>query len=471
MNIPLFKSFFKTKTQNRELKDSITLKNLKECCTQNGLILYENVTIYHHAQSYFIPLLAVDLYRGIYIFEYKQWSFDDLKGAKIQTAREQESTKESIAFEKTNKIIRLKFNELTHNDGVDIFNFVLMENLSTQDYEKLDENIKNILLESKLLFYDLDATQIEQKLSKTKPKSYDLPSLVDIIGTLLIQHRIIDKDSKYMATKQQITFIEDNSVAHHILYGQNSSGKTSALLLKALLHKLRYPQQNITIISPTTLSCDILKQKLLDIVENAIIEFDLTSINITTPSYDLNTTDFLICDDADLMKEEFITYLKEVQNDNTLIIATSTSPKDANFVFEKIFNTKDTDIKFFKTNPYAKTLQLVSMIAKEHPLEDILIVCNNRSKEYLYEDLEFFVQKNPSKLDASKNIVEQKLNTLLLATYDEIISINAKFVIMLDTKDISLTLLNYALNMAKESVYVLYEKEEDIASIKNRKEI
>ena len=73
------------------------------------------------------------IYPGIYLFEYKEWSYDDLKNATVSKATNQDSSDKSLAYEKTHEFIRQKFNELTHNDGVEIHNYLLMENLNSDE--------------------------------------------------------------------------------------------------------------------------------------------------------------------------------------------------------------------------------------------------------------------------------------------------------------------------------------------------
>ncbi len=79
----------------------------------------------------------LDSLRGLYLFESKEWTYGELKKADIQKAQKQENSNDTLAYENTQNIIKQKFNELTHNDGVPIFNYLLMENLTADEYEYL----------------------------------------------------------------------------------------------------------------------------------------------------------------------------------------------------------------------------------------------------------------------------------------------------------------------------------------------
>ncbi len=487
MSLPFFKSIFKQKSPYDDLSNSKILKTLKKLSENNNLLLYENITIYHHSKSFFIPLLILDPTRGIYIFEYKIWSLKDLKNATAQASQNQDISDQSLAFDKTHKIIRERFNELTHNNGVDIFNFALMENLILQDYEQLDISLQKLLPKSKIIFSD--DNEILQKLQNVKEADDTLPDVAHIMGTLLMQYLILsDNDTMHMASPEQMNFIDSEVVAHQTLFGYNCSGKTSAILLKTILYRLKHPDKKIVLISPTVLSCDILKKRLLNIVEYAIIELDITSIEIITPIELLNrhlakyhkpllntniyidsilmkkkfhVADLIICDDCDFIGDDFILYLKHIQKNSNLLLSTSQTTPDALFKFTKSFYHENIYIEFIKTNPHAKALQTVAKLLQNHEAKDILIVSDELSKKQLNEDLEFFIEEDVICLDSSKGLIEQNLENLLLTTYNQISSISAKFVILLKVDDISELELKYAMSSAKENVTILYEDEDD----------
>jgi len=496
MDLPIFKSLFKQKKISYDLSNSKVFEHLKQICEENNLYIYEDITIYHHKNSFNIPLLILDLNRGIYIFEYKTWSFKGLKNVTAQPSTDEEISDKSLAFDKTHKIIRQKFRELTHNDGVEIFNFVLMENLTLQEYEKLDISLQELLPKSKIIFSDSSDEDIVEKLQNVVEKSETKSNLAQTMGNLLIQYLVISEDgSLHMATQEQIDFIEAQPEGHQTLSGVNGCGKTSALLLKTILYKLKNPTKKIVIISPTTLSCDMLKQKLLNIVEHAIIELDLTSIEVITPIELLNRhlskynkllldknihidpflmkkkfpiADLLICDDSDLLEDDFILYLKHIQNKSNLILVNNRLGLDSTFMFESIFGNKNIDIRFIKTNPHAKALQLIAKLLKEHEAKDILVISDELSKSQLSDDLKFFIEDKAILLDSSKNLIDQELDSLLLTTYQQISSINAKFIILLGVPQASQSELKYAIGSAKECVYILYEDE--CETIENLKE-
>ena len=106
MNISSFTSLFKKKRQSLTIPDSILVKKLKSITESSELTLYKDITIYHHTQSYLISLMLLDTKRGIYLFERKEWSYDDLKNSKIEKAQNQTSSKDTLSYQNTQNIGR-----------------------------------------------------------------------------------------------------------------------------------------------------------------------------------------------------------------------------------------------------------------------------------------------------------------------------------------------------------------------------
>ena len=494
MNLSFLTSFFIKEKKKLLLPESLLVKKLKSITTANDLLVYENLTIYHHTSSYYIPLLILDDTRGIYLFEYKDWSYDDLKNATAQKATNQTSSTDTLAYEKSQNIIKQRFNELTHSDGVPIFNYLLMENLNAQEYEHLDISFQELLPKEKVMFSDSSHAEILQKLEHATLAT-TLPTAADIMGNLIVQYSIIDHNSKLqLCTEEQMNFINAEFHGHVTLSSKAGSGKTSAILLKAILEKLKKTEIKIVIIKPTILACDILKKKLLNIIEHAIVEIDITSIEIITPigmlnkhldklgkdklhnsiyidnalmQKKFNIADLIICDDSQLYPYDFINYLKHIQEKANLLLVSSDSD-EINYSFEKSFRIDDQEVYFLQTNQHAKALQLVSKLLESNDAKDILVVSNSLSKEKLNEDLESFIKDKAVLLDSSKNLINQDINNLLLSTYSEINGINSKFVILMDVCFAPPKELEYAFGLAERAVYVLYEDEcEQVMSLRN----
>ncbi|MDQ7044854.1 MAG: hypothetical protein Q9M32_02950 [Sulfurimonas sp.] len=463
MNLPFFDAIFNpNKNKTLSLPQSLLVKELKKTSDNNNFSIFENITLYHHEKNFFIPLLIVDASRGIFLFEYKDWSYDELKNAKIEKASKQNASTNTLAFEKSHDFIKRKFNELTHNDGVPIYNYLLMENLNHDEYQHLDDSFKTLLPEERIMFNDSSETDILNKM--VERVTYNLPDVSSIMSTLLIQYAIIDhKKNIFLASPEQMQFINSELVASMTLKAPSGSGKTSSVLLKAILEKLKNPNINIVIIKPNNLACDILKKKLLDTIEHAIIEIDPTSINILTSQYFLENTpkaiDLLICDDIESYSSDFILDIKNIRNKKHLILVENSNAQDEIKYFNTSFRGYHKEIIFHRTNEHAKTLQIVSNLLLTCQARDILIVSNNLTRRTIKDDLEDFTAEKTSLLDYSQNLMNQNMANILLASYDDINSLEAKYVILMDICSADRQKLEYAYHLCSKSIYVLYNNE------------
>ena len=486
MNLSFFTSIFKKDNTSLSLPDSILVKQLKAVSLSNSFLLFNNVTIFHHIKSYNIALMLLDESRGLYIFEKKEWSYDDLKNTIPEKAQYQENSKDTLSYQKSQNLINQKFNELTHHDSVPIFNYLLMENLNKDEYEHLNDSFKELLPKDRVIFNDSSKEEILYKLHDSKLSNTPLPPSKDIIGNLLIQYTILDDDNDLeICTQEQIDFIDAKISGVEILHAGPKSGKSNTLVLKSILQILKNEDEKIIIIKPTVLSCDILKRKLLNIVEHAIIDIDLSKISILTPLELINLhlkklnkspvkehlyiddillkkkfkiAELVMCDDANLYEDNFIDYLIHIQNSENLLLINKKS-NDVKHRFTQSFIPDDKKITFYKANQHAKALLSISKLLLSKEPKHILVVGNSLSKEQLHHDLEYFIEEESYLLDSSLNLIDQSLDALLLANYADINELNADHIVLLDTCFSNFVEVEYAIGLAKKSVTIIYEEE------------
>ncbi len=461
MNFTFLSSFFKNNEKTLGLPESLLVKKLKSTSLQNNLFIFQNITIYHHNENFFIPLIIIDETRGIYLFEYKDWSYDDLKHAKVKKASYQKSSQDTLAYENSHQFIKKRFNELKHNDGVPIFNYLLMENFNHNQYEHLDKSFKELLPQERVMFNDSSSEDIIDKMLDGNRVKYNLPNVSSIMSTLLTQHSILDdKDKSHLASDEQIRFINASLSAYTVLKASWGTGKTSAIILKAILEILQNPKFKILIIKPNDFACDMLKKKLLEMIEYAIVEIDLTSIVVITPFDFIDKTpkhvDLLICDDTWAYSEEFIADIKNFKNINHLIFVENAKP-NANNTLNKSFRTKNKKITFHHTNYHAKALQIISSLLKNNLASDILIVASDEARIKLKDDLEHFIHEEVILLDTCKNLISQDLEGLIISSYDDIHPMEAKFVILMNICSQDTQKIEYAYNLSTDSVFILYD--------------
>jgi len=465
MILSSIKSFLKKNNKSTlTLPDSLLIRRLKDIAEKNSLLLYENITIYHKDKSFFIPLLIIDKKHGLYLFEYKNWSYDELKNSTIEKATNQASKNNVLAFEKTHTFLREKLKEVTNNSTIPIINYLLMENLNTYEYKHLDDSFKDLLPEKKILFSDSLEYEILTKLHIIESPKEDLPDIANIMRNLLVQYHILSEDGKFhLITKEQLRFINDNITTHVKLIGKGGSGKTNTMILKVLFELLKNPDYKIVLIKPTILSCHIIKKKLLDTIENSLIKVDINSLKIIIPK-EFNPVDLVICDDSYQMEDEYIEYIKNQQKKSALVLINPKDKLEPNYNFTKNFY-ENKKVFFKKGNIHTLALLEISNLLKNNSPKDIIVVSNNLTRKNLNDDLKYYIDKHSLIVSDRIHFLYQIDNKILLCEYSHINELKAKHIILMDVCSTSVDKLKSAFNLSLDSVYVLYEDDCDRISM------
>jgi len=480
MKLNFLSSIFKQNNKTLQTLPSLLIKELKSLANLENILVYENATLYHNVEKVTIPFFILDSSKGIYLFEYKKWSYDDLKNASISKASQQDSTQDTLAFDKKQEFIDSILKEKL-NLKVPIYNFLLMENLNADDYEHLDSSFKELLPKNRIIFNDTLQKEIVDKLSNVSNSEYIIPNPTDIISSLFPQYTIHNKKNIFLSSKEQLEFIHQDLQNNIILNGVEGSGKTSTIVSKVIFEKMQNKDINIIIIQPTTIACQKLK--------NRLSPFNLNSIEIITPMElinkhlrklkkkqlevvlhidsklmkdTFNCADLIICDDSHLVSYEFITYLKHLQKKKPLILVQDYISENGNTLIHNLnknYRHKNHQIIFKQANPHAKSLQIIAKLLKNHKAKDILVVSDNLRKNQLFEDLEYFIKDKAILLDSSQNLFVDKLDGLVLSSYKQISSMETKFVILLDTCISPPNEVHYAINLSTDSSFIIYEEE------------
>ncbi len=236
---------------------------------------------------------------------------------------------------------------------------------------------------------------------------------------------------------------------------------------------MKNPSLKITIIKPTKLAKDILHRQFLEIIEHAIVEFDILSVTILTPD-EIGTKkhselgEIIMCDDGMLMQEEFIEHLKSLQSKHKIVLTNDTADK-VTFSFKESYLLKEKNILFYETNPHAKALQLIAQLLKQKDSKELLIVSNRDNRTKLIDDLKFFIEEDVTAFDSSVSLTFQELERLKLATYTDLNELIYNDAILLDIDEATNHELEYVINHAQESVHILYAK--DSQNLQQLKEI
>ncbi len=444
--------------------DSILIKKLKSVCEQNNLKVLENSTIYHHDKNIVVPLMILDPNRGLFILEYKDWTYEDLQYYELKQSRNNQHSKNTLAFDKIEGFINTKLNEILHNDCVRFFNFLVAENLSFEDYKHLSDEKKALLPYSKVIFCDNEEDEILKKLRDASQIDNSLEEPDFILANMLTQYLILNKGNISLASQEQINYITDSENFYEssntiCLNALALSGKTTSLILRSIYLKLLSKDNSVTIIEPTTLSCDMVKKSILELIEYTIVSVDITSIDVQTPNEFLNskTPKYVLCDDTPLIEKNLLKKIISKSKKSKLTLVNPQENYEHSYKLTKSFHN-DIDIEFIQNNPYALAMQKINSYSKDKE-KTILCVSNIDTNEKLSYDLASYISNEAIILDSSKHLIDQQKSSLTLSDYKNINAQRSDIVILLDICEVSQAELSYAINLADKKVFLIYQDE------------
>ncbi len=464
MHKNIFSSLFKK--QKKQEKDAVLTK-MYSLRQQSNFFIYDAVEIFHHKQKYKLPLIMYDEHRGLYLFEIKEWSYDELKNATITQTQKAQSAQNTLSYNSMQETIKKKLDEIIHTSEIPIYNYLIMNNLSSREYKSLDHSLKEYLPKNRIIFHDTNEEEILKKLYAVETSNDSFGDPIKILGSLLTQYTIIDKENElYLVNEEQKGFIDAPLKNFTNIHALAKSGVSTTLLLKALFELLNNPALHITIIKPTRVAKDMLHRQLLEMIEHAIVSLDIFHIQIVTPQElqeksaqkEFLTADIVFCDDAQLMPKEFLSMLKNVRKNKTLILSNDTTT-DATLSFSTSYLPQTQNVFFYQTNVQAKALQLTAKILKNFQAKELLLISNKLTQTKLQEDLEFFVKEKVNSFKSEVALTFQELDALQLATYKDINELQYEDAILLNIEDASKEELEYAILHAKNCIHILYENE------------
>ena len=467
MKLSLLNSLFKKKSTLLQTPNSILIKKLKELSLKNNFLIFVNTNIYH------TKLILINS-TGIYVFETKEWTFKELRNAAAQKAYQQEYSSKTLSFDNVQEILKRKLQSI-REIKVGIFNYLIMEYLSTDEYSHLNASLQDLLPNQKIIFCDSNENEILKKLSgaTNTPVSYNDVNIV--ASSIFVQYSFLKEDlTTTLCTPEQILFLDQKLLNITHLQGLPRSGKSTLLLLKSIFLIIEKEARNILIIKPTILSADILKKRLLSILEHSILSIDLTSINIISKSQlkgmnpkKINTFEIVMCDDAHLFEKEFIFSLKEKCNKSKLLLVNDENIKDDTPL--QTFKNQKKRVTFIKSTPLKKSISLIQKLLNQNE-EKILIISNEKNREKLLAEMRT-MQREVSVLQSHISLMNQNFTNVLLSHAQDINSLSPHHIIIMDLYSASVNEIEYALNLALKSVTVIYEKNsQEIKDLRNKYE-
>jgi len=483
--LTLFSSFFKqNEISTPLLKDENLHSKIQALSFYSDLDIFINTTIHNRTYTYDLPLLIFDAQRGLYIFELREWSLDELKNVTITATKQHKAKANNLSFSTIHQQIREKLAPLDSLE-IPLYNYLILDSLTTQEYKKLPHDIQESLPQDTLIFKDSQTSEIFQKLQKRAIKVNVLPKREELLPTLFPQYTIIKEDGeKLFATVEQRSFLDAKLAPLYKLQGEIKSGKSSLLLLKALHLQQKYENKSITIIKASRTGKEEaekllelhsipnnIKSKRISIVEaEEFLSQEYRKAKVLLNTADISqalyvdrallkqkakTDEIILCDDTHLLEDHFLAYLVQRQKKSNLFFVNYEKELKVMTLLQHSF-IKPKYIRFKESHPLIEAMHLISQLLQEEE-STILLVSNKIHQQKLFEDLESFLSHKIELFRHSYLMTQQ--SRLYFANYSEIADISVSHTILLDICEFKTHTVEYALSRATESVTLIYEQE------------
>ncbi len=466
MNFSFLKFFANKKRSNSNLESSEVYKAFHSLAKHSNLLIFRNAHIYHQSKKSIISLLIFDNFRGLYIFEQKTWSFKMLHNSNIERKKNIQQQENNLAFSSIQELLKEKYNDTTHKNLPPLFNFLIMNNLTVNEYEKLSTSLKTLLPQSNIIFSDNSQSEIFKKIQDVSYENPSLDSCKEVLSNLLIEYTIVNKENEvYFCTQEQRDFIDNKLQQVNNLQGPDKSGKTALLLLKAFKELLRDDTKTIIILTKTQQEKNIFQERLSNTIKHAMVECPVENINIVSSEEYMKLStpihaDIFMCDDANLLTNEVLDTVNALQKTSQLLFVNAKKEKNI-FTLKKYFATKERNILFHHGQQQAKALYLVQKLLKNNEAQDIIVVGEQKNIQMLQDDLKHFIPQDVVVFNKSAPCSSQDERQLFLCNYSNMREIFVKHAILLDIKSANIHELDYALQIASQDIHILYETESD----------
>jgi len=440
-----------------------------------------NHHIFHRRQSLLIKALLFIPHHGIAVFDTLDWDPVELAHASAKPAETRQGKRKrpaTIDVDETHKFIENKFNEILHHNGAPIVNFVLLNNISSAAYDKLDTSIKSLLPLERVIFNDDSMKTISQKLNDSLQFNSEIPAVKTLLSALFIDYVVsFSQHGDAIITSEQENILQTHLQSLTHIIGASGTGKSTILFNKLLHEKLCHPEKSMVLIAATQIACDIYKQMLLDAVEFAIVDIDFTTLFILTPEQfrarygrsgflslskdPIKKTSMLFCDDATYIDETFITYLHTFEKRFTLILALEQTNHDVceRFELTRHFRQEsESEKRVTHGNLFMHTLLLLQKLLKQYASDEILIITPDLElTQSLQSEVKDFFGTLSTEMDADQTLINADFTKLIICEIDEIHHLERSAVIFIDSDTISDQYRDLAMHKAMKHLEIIQD--------------
>ena len=467
MNMSKLLNIFKNEHPAHSPKETQALAQLKQYAKEQNFPIFEETPIYYRSQEMVVPFAIFIPHCGLILFERKGWSFEELQGASVSKTSHVKSASTTLSFENISDFIKEKFMDLSGFDTLEIYNFVILDNLTLEEYKQLDETFHQLIPLSRIVFKSTTQEDIAQLFGSLQNLSREY-TVDNTLPYIFSQYLIPSEDGVFFASCEQREFLDSELEKRGNLFGQRQSGKTTLLLQKAILEHKRNPKKVIHILTASNLQADLLKSKLLEIVEASSIVIDMEKIVFfsvlslvdrfekqdKTALKEATMGERIFVDDAHTIPKHHLDSLKQITKKRTLF--TINDPQgESKFVLRKHYYAP---WELFQTQEEFSSMLKKLFSVYDEDKQTVMIVSKNVHDKAFDEDIENFTGVQTQTVDTNGSLVDIDQKKLLLSSYKVQNPLCCDYVFLIDPCQSDRDSFIHFAQAAKKKCYVFYQQ-------------
>lgn len=454
-----------------ESTNALQINFLKELAKEVEGQFFENFPLFYQDKQIKIELLLFIPYRGLYFGETIGWDYETLQEMKIEPSTSKNKTRSTTHLETTESSIHQKLEDILSFDSTVCERFIWMRNLKEEEFDDLDPSFHELLPKERVIFSDSSKESIQAKLDSMTQKLSEPYSELKIMGSLRSHTLILPSEKKpygeFLSEEQQNFLSTDFTDTVTTLFGEHNSGKSTAIIRKALLLLLTNPKDKILILTPTLIGGEILRNELISLLEYGALKIEHSSLHFYTPhdSDKIEELDIfqsastILCDDSHLFEKHFIDSLIEHREKRWILLSmyNNYSPlSDSSLIFYNHYQ-KNISIKKLPTTAEQALITLLLEL-RAHLLstssEKIMVILENGDKLFHFKEaIDEYFGLNSRVLSKDFSLQYQNLDDLIITTPEHTYGLHIPHIyfVVSDAEEN----YTYALSRASESATII----------------
>lgn len=450
---------------------TLPIEHLERIAQDEEGMLYRDFPLFYQDIHVNIDLFVFIPHRGICFGEKLPWDFETLEHATVQRSSKTSSKSPATHLERTESLIRQKLEDILSFDTTVCTRFIWLPHLSEEEFDALDPSFHDLLPKERVLFADSSYESIRHKINTMAPWLDEPYSTLKIMGSLQSHTLLLPSDHHPFGSflsEEQLSFLTtDFSDTVTSLFGEHYSGKSTAIIRKALLMLLSRPKEKLLIITPNRIGGEILRHELISLLEYGALSIDLASLSFSTPDelekIDENerflSASAILVDDAHLIDKPTIDHLIAHRSNRWLLLSMHNEYRPISNSSIIFYNHYQHNIHYKKI-PTSKSRLLHALLLelRTHLLsitgDRIMVMFDSGYDLHEYKEaIDEYFEINCRVLGKEFSLQYQNLDDLILTTVEYTYGIHVPHLYYVVSDEIEN--YSYALSRASESATII----------------